>query len=162
MKVGLRRPSVKRSVRARTTGKWKRRAKRAVNPFYGRRGIGFIKNPKRAVKGAVYRRLTFSVSDVARAVSGIGAGKGKRATLAEGTPSVEPGRRVIAFWATAILAGFLALGTLMMLAQGKPAGGVLKSALCAIVFGAVAFVLRRAGASEKAAGGVTNTGNQTK
>lgn len=67
MKVGIRKPSPRKSFAARTTGKMKRRAKKAVNPFYGKKGMGFIKNPKRAVKGAVYRRTTVGVGDIAKA-----------------------------------------------------------------------------------------------
>ena len=37
MKVGVRKPSVSRRVKARTTGKVKRSVKRAVNPYYGKR-----------------------------------------------------------------------------------------------------------------------------
>ena len=64
MKMGMRKPSIKRSVRARTTGKLKRAAKRTINPTYGKKGIGVIKHPERAIKGAVYKRTTVGVSDV--------------------------------------------------------------------------------------------------
>jgi len=64
MKMGMRKPSIKRSVRARTTGKVKRAAKRAVDPTYEKKGMGVIKNPERAVKNAVYKRTTVGVSDV--------------------------------------------------------------------------------------------------
>jgi len=53
-------------IKARTTGRAKRAMKRAVIPGYGKRGMGFVKNPKRAVKGAIYRRTTFSVWDLFR------------------------------------------------------------------------------------------------
>ena len=66
MRIGMRKPSVKRMIKARTTGQAKRAVKRAVIPGYGRRGMGFVKNPKRAVKGAIYRRTTFSVWDLFR------------------------------------------------------------------------------------------------
>ena len=66
MRIGMREPSVKRMIKARTTGRAKRAVKRAVIPGYGRRGMGFVKNPKRAVKGAIYRRTTFSVWDLFR------------------------------------------------------------------------------------------------
>lgn len=66
MRIGMRKPSVKRMINARTTGRAKRAVKRAVIPGYGRRGMGFVKNPKRAVKGAIYRRTTFSVWDLFR------------------------------------------------------------------------------------------------
>lgn len=60
MKIGMRKPNLKKSFKARTTGKYKRKAKKAVNPFYGKKGIGFLKNPKRSVKNKVYRKTTFS------------------------------------------------------------------------------------------------------
>ena len=43
MKFGMRKPSLKKSFKARTTSKYKRAFKRSVNPFYGKKGIGFIK-----------------------------------------------------------------------------------------------------------------------
>ncbi len=66
MRIGMRKPSVKRMIKARTTDRAKRAVKRAVIPGYGRRGMGFVKNPKRAIKGAIYRRTTFSVWDLFR------------------------------------------------------------------------------------------------
>ena len=53
MKVGMRKPSIKRSVKARTTGRIKRSVKRSVNPLYGKKGMGYIKNPEKAIKNAV-------------------------------------------------------------------------------------------------------------
>lgn len=64
MKFGLRTPSISRSLRARTTGRLTRSVKRAVIPFYGRRGSGWVKNPRRAAYNAVYRRTTFGLGDV--------------------------------------------------------------------------------------------------
>ena len=66
MRIGMRKPSVKRMIKARTTDRAKRAVKRAVIPGYGKRGMGFVKNPKRAIKGAIYRRTTFSVWDLFR------------------------------------------------------------------------------------------------
>ena len=66
MRIGMRKPSVKRMIKVRTTGRAKRAVKKAVIPGYGRRGMGFVKNPKRSVKGAIYRRTTFSVWDLFR------------------------------------------------------------------------------------------------
>ena len=37
MKFGMRKPSVKRSISVRTTGKWKRQAKKDIIPGYGRK-----------------------------------------------------------------------------------------------------------------------------
>ena len=39
MRIGMRKPSVKRMIKARTTGRAKRAVKRAVIPGYGRRGV---------------------------------------------------------------------------------------------------------------------------
>lgn len=36
MKYGVRKPNVKKSIKARTTGKVKRQVKKAVNPLYGK------------------------------------------------------------------------------------------------------------------------------
>lgn len=58
MKVGFRKPSLRGSLRARTTGRAKRAAKRAVVPFYGRKGMGLL-HPIRAAWGWIYRRVTF-------------------------------------------------------------------------------------------------------
>lgn len=64
MKFGMRKPSLKRSFKARTTGRAKRAVKSAVNPLYGKRGIGFIKDPKRAVRNKIYRKTTFGLRDI--------------------------------------------------------------------------------------------------
>jgi len=66
MKIGMRRPSIKKSIKARTTGRMKRAVKRKLIPGYGRPGMGFIKDPKRSVKNAIYKRTTFSVWDLFR------------------------------------------------------------------------------------------------
>ena len=55
MKIGIRTPSLKKSLRARTTGKAKRKLKKAVNPFYGKKGMGVIKSPKKALYNKVYK-----------------------------------------------------------------------------------------------------------
>lgn len=60
MKVGIRKPSIKKSVSARTTGKVKRKLKRMTNPFYGKKGVGWIRNPKRALYNKAYRKTTVS------------------------------------------------------------------------------------------------------
>ncbi len=70
MKYGLRNTSLKRSLKARTTGKWKRQLKRMINPFYGRRGMGWIRNPSRALYNWVYRRVTVGIPDLLRRLFG--------------------------------------------------------------------------------------------
>lgn len=66
MKYGIRKPSIKRSIRARTTGKLKRRVKRTLNPFYGKRGMGFLLHPFKAVYGWIYRRVTIGIPKLLR------------------------------------------------------------------------------------------------
>lgn len=63
MKYGMRKPSWKKSLSARTTGRAKRAVKRAIIPGYGRRGMGWL-HPKRALYNRVYRRTTFSIFDL--------------------------------------------------------------------------------------------------
>ena len=54
MKYGVRKPNVKKSIKARTTGKVKRQVKKAVNPLYGKKGMGIVNDPKKAAYNAVY------------------------------------------------------------------------------------------------------------
>lgn len=39
MKIGPRKPSLKKSVKSRTTGKVKRQVKKSINPTYGKKGM---------------------------------------------------------------------------------------------------------------------------
>ena len=48
MKYGVRKPNIKKSIKARTTGKVKRQVKKAVNPLYGKKGMGIVNDPKKA------------------------------------------------------------------------------------------------------------------
>ena len=64
MKIGARKPSIKKRVTARTTGKITRSAKRSVNPLYGKKGMGYVNNPKKAVYNKVYNKTTFGVDDI--------------------------------------------------------------------------------------------------
>lgn len=64
MKFGMRKPSIKRSLKARTTSKAKRAIKKAVVPGYGKKGAGWIKSPKKAAYNKVYKKTTFGVKDI--------------------------------------------------------------------------------------------------
>ena len=66
MKYGVRKPNVKKSIKARTTGKVKRQVKKAVNPLYGKKGMGIVNDPKKAAYNAVYNRTTVGVSDLVK------------------------------------------------------------------------------------------------
>lgn len=58
MKIGVRTPSLKKSFKARTTGRINRTLKKSVNPLYGKKGMGYIKNPEKAIYNKVYHKLT--------------------------------------------------------------------------------------------------------
>lgn len=58
MKIGFRSPSLSKSLKARTTGRLKRQIKRSVNPLYGKKGMGLIKNPQKAIYNKVYNKVT--------------------------------------------------------------------------------------------------------
>lgn len=64
MKVGPRKPSIKKSVKARTSGKIKRQVKKSVNPLYGKKGMGYVNNPKKAVYNKVYNKTTFDARPI--------------------------------------------------------------------------------------------------
>ena len=64
MRLGMRKPSIKKSLKARTTGKLKRSVKKAVIPGYGKKGMGWIKNPKKATYNKVYKKTSFSIFDL--------------------------------------------------------------------------------------------------
>ncbi|GAP02933.1 phage protein [Fructobacillus pseudoficulneus] len=63
MKYGMRKPSWKKSLSARTSGRMKRSIKRALIPGYGTRGRGWL-NPKKKLYNKAYHKTTFGVSDL--------------------------------------------------------------------------------------------------
>lgn len=69
VKVGVRKPSIKKSVKARTTGKAKRAVKSAVNPLYGKKGMGWVNDPKKAAYNKVYNKTTVGVKDIVKTTS---------------------------------------------------------------------------------------------
>ena len=64
MKIGFRTPSLKKSFKARTTSKYKRRLKSAIDPTYGKKGVGWFKNPKKALYNKIYNKTTKSIFDI--------------------------------------------------------------------------------------------------
>lgn len=64
MKFGMRTPSLKKSFKARTTGKAKRALKKAIIPGYGKKGMGWVTNPKKAAYNKIYNKTTFSIFDL--------------------------------------------------------------------------------------------------
>ncbi|MCH5428467.1 hypothetical protein LYY04_12060 [Lactococcus lactis] len=61
MKFGMRKPSLAKSFKARTTTKYKRKVKKALIPGYGNKGMGWAKNPKKAAYNKVYKKTSFSL-----------------------------------------------------------------------------------------------------
>ena len=64
MKFGIRKPNIKKSLKARTTEKLKRSLKKSVNPFYGKEGTGLVTNPKKSIYNKVYKKTSFSIFDL--------------------------------------------------------------------------------------------------
>ena len=60
MKIGIRKPSLKRMLKARTTGKLKRKVKSSLNPLYGKKGMGILK-PKKVLYNKVYKKTSFNI-----------------------------------------------------------------------------------------------------
>lgn len=63
MRLGIRKPSINKRIKARTTANVKRKMKKAVNPLYGKKGMGIV-HPKRAVKNKIYKKTTFDIFSV--------------------------------------------------------------------------------------------------
>ena len=64
MKFGMRKPSITKSLKARTTAKYKRKVKNSLIPGYGKKGMGWAKNPKKSAYNKVYKKTTFSIWDL--------------------------------------------------------------------------------------------------
>ncbi len=64
MKFGMRKASLAKSLKARTTTKYKRKVKKALIPGYGNKGMGWAKNPKKAAYNKVYKKTTLSIWDL--------------------------------------------------------------------------------------------------
>ncbi len=88
VKVGVRKPNLKSSIKARTTGKAKRALKRKLIPGYGKKGAGWVTNPKKAAYNYVYNRTTVGVGDIAKAATKKKPEK-KRAASTKQAPAPE-------------------------------------------------------------------------
>lgn len=70
MKIGLRKLSIKKSFKARTTGRVKRAVKSSINPLYSKKGMGYINDPKKAIYNKVYNKTSFSIFDLIKKIFG--------------------------------------------------------------------------------------------
>ena len=64
----IRKPSIKKSFKARTTGRAKRAVKKAIIPGYGKKGMGWVKNPKKAAYNKVYNKTSVSIFDILKGI----------------------------------------------------------------------------------------------
>lgn len=76
MKIGVRTPSIKKSVSARTTGRINREIKKSINPVYGKKGMGWINDPKKAAYNKIYNKTTISAKDIVNNKSSFSEGIG--------------------------------------------------------------------------------------
>ena len=70
MKYGMRTPNINKRISARTTGKITRTVNKAINPLYGKKGMGFINDPSKAVYNKVYNKTTISVDNIINGIFG--------------------------------------------------------------------------------------------
>ena len=70
MKYGIRIPNINKRISARTTRKITRTMNKAVNPLYGKKGIGFINDPSKAVYNKIYNKTTPSVDNIINGIFG--------------------------------------------------------------------------------------------
>ena len=54
----FREPSISKSISASTTGRVKRELMREIDPYYGKKGTGWIRNPEKALYNKIYRMRT--------------------------------------------------------------------------------------------------------
>ena len=138
MKYGVRKPNLKKSIKARTTGKVKRQVKKAINPLYGKKGMGIVNDPKKAAYNAVYNRTTVGVSDIA---NGLTAANGNPAASSSSNApqkkEYSPNTYSVCGILMIVLGVFLALiGILLLFAV--PVGGLI-----AVVVGVASVVIGR-------------------
>lgn len=62
----IRHRSLTKSIKARTTAKYKRQLKKKIIPGYGKKGAGVIKDPKRSMHNAIYSRTTIDSRDLGK------------------------------------------------------------------------------------------------
>lgn len=87
MKFGIRKPSLKKSLKAKTIGKLKREVKRAINPAYGKKGIGRIKDPKRSMYNKIYNKTTYSILPKGASKKGVLSQQCKKQSLSSSNSS---------------------------------------------------------------------------
>lgn len=117
MKFGVRKPSIKRSISARTTGKLKRSIKKTVNPLYGKKGLGYVNDPKKAMYNKVYNKTTVSAKDA------LGLSERKNTTNTKGCSCTALSVLLIVIGAFTLPVGlfFIAVGIFLLVLKCKKA-----------------------------------------
>lgn len=142
MKVGLRTPSIKKSISARTIGKAKRTIKKSVVPCYGKKGMGLIKDPKKAMYNKVYNKTTVGVGDIVRASSGSNSSKKPKTTASKVNKNIQhieysPGTYKFAGYLLIVLSILIIIMSLL-LTLAVPLAGII-----GIIFGIFTFIYGR-------------------
>lgn len=91
MKIGMKKPSVKKSISARTTGRMKRSLKKSIDPTYGKKGVGFAKDPKKSAYNKLYNKTTFGIGDIASMTT---SDQSKDISEVEQKPKMDPKKAV--------------------------------------------------------------------
>lgn len=116
MKIGVRKPNLSKSLKARTTSNLKRKVKKAIIPTYGQKGTGIIKDPKRAIYNKVYNQTTVD------ALGSIKKGRSQKQNQAISTP-VDKKIHPASSWYFPV--GLLALCTLLYFIINPTIGFIL-------------------------------------
>lgn len=66
MRSAIRKPSIKKSISSRTSGRVTRTVRKISNPTYGRKGVGYIKDPKKAAYNKYYNATSYSLKDISK------------------------------------------------------------------------------------------------
>lgn len=123
MKFGLRKPNINKSISARTTGKLERAWKGTINPYYGKKGSGVLKDTSRASYNRVYNKTSYSVYP-----------KGRNRKYSRGNNDGASGCLVVILIIILIIGWFISpLGTLAVVFIGGPIL-LLISAILGIIY----------------------------
>ena len=125
MKMGIRKPSIKKSIKARTTGKLKRQVKKAVNPMYGKKGMGFVNDPKKAVYNKVYNKTSVGVSDLVKTTSSTSTTARKTTTVTTSTSSTHSPTTYKVAGVIAIVAAVVIITMSLLLLLAVPTAGII-------------------------------------
>lgn len=60
----IRKVNIKKSVSARTKGKATRSVRKLIMPNYGKKGMGWLNDSKKAVHNKVYNKTSYSIIDI--------------------------------------------------------------------------------------------------